>query len=715
MNGVLSKLLFIYLAMSVNISLALPIFEDDFEYVVGRNGDPDVSATFINHGWSYVKAINNIYHSGYQGYLYTVDRIPGYSGVFPGRDSTRVLAIESKASIAQTDFYLQYGAENGSEENLPGDVWFQFWIYPNHYDDPNDIEDQLSQYASRDKFIYPCRTYYPCTEGNMNWLFTLGHTTAEPFWGNAVGDTTQLFLTTVDPFDTMIDYQLAADWNRFKIGQTDLSENIVPNRWTLVKLHFDTSTSSGTYEAWLKPQGGNWVKVAEWIDGVTPDFSWIIPAGQVGGHAIMRIPTTMSYYDSWTYLDDFVIAASESDLPVYDGGSGPGNPPAPVLSFLSPDGVLDSSLTSVDLSLNTNEPASCAYSTTSGALFANMTLMLGSGTLTHSASVGVTAGNSYMYFVKCQDAAANESAEGAISFSVASPSTANPPVLSNGRPNWTVPYTTTEVDMTVETDIAANCRYTSSSGTAFEQMQSFTRTDEVFHSVTLPVTAGNIYNYYARCSSLSSGAISDEYLIHFDVEVSLDSAPPNLSNLQPAGSLAYTVTSVALQLDTDEAASCGYATSADLAFASMTSMAGAGGQTHSANVSVSAGNSYQYFVKCQDVYGNESVESVIGFSVDGVPPLLTNGRPNWTVPYTVTEVDMTVETDIATNCRYTLVSGTAFEQMQRFTRTDEVFHSVALPVTAGSSYDYYVTCSSLSSGVLSDEYLIHFDVEAAIP
>ena len=51
--------------------------------------------------------------------------------------------------------------------------------------------------------------------------------------------------------------------NRWKLGQTSLEERIVANRWTLVKLHFDTSRTSAQYEAWLTPLGGKTVKVAE--------------------------------------------------------------------------------------------------------------------------------------------------------------------------------------------------------------------------------------------------------------------------------------------------------------------------------------------------------------------------------------------------------------------------------------------------------------------
>jgi PKD repeat protein len=276
---------------------------DDFEYTIDRdsNSDPTgVNNAFVSQGgWSYVKAVN--ISGSHNGYLYTVDTIPGYSGGFPGSDSTRVLAIEARPGSmgSQTDFYLQYGSDSAQENTIPADVWFQFWVYPNYYNDPADINDQLSTYDGRFKFIYPCKSTYPCTLGNLNWLYSLGHTTGEPHWANE--DNRELYMTIVDPFNLYIDYQLAPDYNQFKLGQTDVDENLAPNRWTLVKIHIDTSTTSGSYEAWLKPLGGSWVKVAEWIDGVTPDFSWIIPEEDVGGHRVFRLPTTIDDMDSWIY------------------------------------------------------------------------------------------------------------------------------------------------------------------------------------------------------------------------------------------------------------------------------------------------------------------------------------------------------------------------------------------------------------------------------
>jgi hypothetical protein len=292
------------------------ILLDRFEYRVPRQAHPKSHQTFKKQGgWSHVKAENIT--GSHAGYLYTVDRIPGYSGPFPGQKSRSVLAIETRAGSmnTQSDFYLQYGDERGPPNTVPADVWFQFWIYPNHYDDPHNREDQLSAFGHRFKFIYPCNGPYPCAMGNIHWLHTMGYTTGEPYWLKAPN--TELYMTAVDPFNTTVRYRDAPEWNQFKIGQTDLSEHIVPNRWTLVKLHYDTSTPSGSFEAWLRPLGGEWKKVAEWIDGYTPNFEWKIPEQNVGGHRVMRIPTTLDAFDSWIYIDDFAMATSEQALPRY--------------------------------------------------------------------------------------------------------------------------------------------------------------------------------------------------------------------------------------------------------------------------------------------------------------------------------------------------------------------------------------------------------------
>jgi len=314
----------VYVFASIDNSNAIVpsnvLFFDNFDYAVGRE-DTNAVQIFQNQGgWTNAKTQQT---SGCcNGYLYTVDRIPGYNGPFPGSNSNRVLVLESLPSTfgyEQTDYYLQFGEETSSLETVPGDVWFQFWIYPNYYDDPNNLEDQLSGFSGRSKFIYPCRTWYPCDISQTNWLYTIGGGSDQPY-ADLIADPSHSIYMQFNDHD--IDYTNASfPGGNWKLGQTNISEKMEANRWTLVKLHMNTSTSSGSWEAWLKPMGGQWVKVAEWFDG-QDGLNWTVPVP--GGHRMFRMPTTITQgneptasYDSWIYMDDFAMAGSEDALPVY--------------------------------------------------------------------------------------------------------------------------------------------------------------------------------------------------------------------------------------------------------------------------------------------------------------------------------------------------------------------------------------------------------------
>ena len=291
-------------------------FYDGFNYTVRRSGD--TMDAIQAHGWG-VKAEN--FGNRGKGYIYTTTQIPGYNGSFPGRNSTRVLALEGRPSTfgVQTDFYLHHGSPD--PETLPGNVWIQYWIYINDYDDPTDQNDQMSHFENNGKFIYPTKDGYP--SNSSNWLIGTSRNSKAPY-------NDMLAYRTASPYFHLADlqnveYRFANGSTNWKVGPTDISERLRENRWTLVKFHIDTSTSSGRFEQWIKPMGGSWFKTTELIDGVTPGFSWQIPAGEIGGHRAFRMPTTHNpcrpdsslSCDFWIYMDDFSIANSEQDLPVY--------------------------------------------------------------------------------------------------------------------------------------------------------------------------------------------------------------------------------------------------------------------------------------------------------------------------------------------------------------------------------------------------------------
>ncbi|HEB54753.1 MAG TPA: PKD domain-containing protein [Gammaproteobacteria bacterium] len=292
-------------------------FFDDFNYSVQR-GDGAINA-FQNHGWNDAKA-ENLSGSG-KGYLYTSSQIPGYSGPFPGKDSTYVLAIEARPSSfnAPTDFYLQFGADDDNQ--VPADVWFQYWIYINNYNDPSDQNDQLSRFGADSKFIRPSKDGF--TGNKSLWTLYRSNNSKAPYANDLGASSAEYYMYLAEVDD--ISYFSSDGTDSWTIGQTDLSDHIVPNRWTLVKIHIDTSTINPKYEQWLKPLGGQWLKVAEYIQGQTANLNWHIAAADVGGHRAFRLPgvqtpcrsdSTLSC-DSWTYLDDFSIATSEDSLPIY--------------------------------------------------------------------------------------------------------------------------------------------------------------------------------------------------------------------------------------------------------------------------------------------------------------------------------------------------------------------------------------------------------------
>ena len=294
-------------------------FFDDFNYSVQRSGD--TTDIFRNHGWSGGKAENLTGGSG-KGYIYTTNTIPGYSGPLPGKNSSHVLAIEGRPSTfgIQTDFYLQFGGD--FDNQVPADVWFQYWVYTNDYDDPTNQNDQMSRFGPHPKFIYPTKGGYPSNNGL--WILYSDKNSKAPF-SNDLGENSSEYYMYLQDYEDI--RYTTSNGVIDKIGQTDLSDHIVPNRWTLVKIHIDTSTVNPRYEQWMKPMGGQWLKVAEYIQGQTPNLEWHIAPENIGGHRTFRMPSTLNECrfntnpdlkcDSWMYLDDFTIATSEDTLPVY--------------------------------------------------------------------------------------------------------------------------------------------------------------------------------------------------------------------------------------------------------------------------------------------------------------------------------------------------------------------------------------------------------------
>ena len=135
-----------------------------------------------------------------------------------------------------------------------------------------------------------------------------------------------------------------------------------------------------------------------------------------------------------------------------------GSPPPidttpPIRSSGYPSGNLSTGTNSTTISLNTNEVATCRYSTTAGAPYGSMTNTFSTtGSTSHSTLItGLTNGNSYNYYVRCSDNYGNANINDyLITFSVSEPSAILPEPLEE---------TTTDNIVTLQNMLSAYQQY----------------------------------------------------------------------------------------------------------------------------------------------------------------------------------------------------------------------------------------------------------------
>ncbi len=278
---------------------------------------------------------------GAGGLLYTATSIPGFTGSFPGLNSTRVLAVEAKAGTGascispggwcQTDFYLEYGDTNaGSFDTVPTDVWFQHWIYV------ADAVPQRSLFPPTGrlgKWIYPTRNSYPSS--NLEWLLNLSGVMIddETVMGGS-GNELDIGMTSlaVQLNLTDTDGNIFTDGRAYALGTLGYAGTapgrltpMTANQWWLMRIHIDHSVTPGVVEMWIRPRTGAFVKTID--TAATTHVQWN-PVNRTQGHRGFRFPTTMNNYyqnpsaqtthgDWWIYIDDFAIARG-----VHAGGRG---------------------------------------------------------------------------------------------------------------------------------------------------------------------------------------------------------------------------------------------------------------------------------------------------------------------------------------------------------------------------------------------------------
>jgi glucose/arabinose dehydrogenase len=413
-------------------------------------------------------------------------------------------------------------------------------------------------------------------------------------------------------------------------------------------------------------------------------------------------------------------AEIQTDMVTPVGGSAPPDTTPPVLSAGAPTGSLPAGTTQTSISLTTNEAATCRYGTVAGTAFASLpNAFTSTGGTAHSTIVGGLAnGQSYTFYVRCQDTAGNaDTTDFPISFSVASDTT--PPVRSAGAPTGVLAVGTTQTTLSLTTNESATCRYGTVAGTAYASLPNvFSTTGGTTHSTLVSGLANaQSYTFYVRCRDAANNANPDDFAISFSVAA--DTTPPVRSAGSPSGGLPAGTTQTTLSLTTNEAATCRYGTVAGTAYASLPNVfSTTGGTAHSTLVSgLANGQSYSFFVRCQDTAGNaDTTDFSISFSVaspgDTTPPVRSAGSPSGALAAGTTQATLALTTDEAATCRYGTVAGTAYASLPNvFSTTGGTAHSTLVSGLAnGQSYTFFVRCQDTAGNADTTDFSIAFSV-----
>jgi|GEM_PF-2414597 hypothetical protein len=189
----------------------------------------------------------------------------------------------------------------------------------------------------------------------------------------------------------------------------------------------------------------------------------------------------------------------------------------------SPTGEIPYYTKKTDISLDTDKVAVCRYGSIKGTSYDKMRLFSNTGATHHSTEVtGLSEGQEYTYYVRCQDLKENKNQEDfIISFEVSLPKDETPPKRINPYPTGDVfPAGTTSALISVATDEPAHCRYDDEQGTDYSSMSGrFSRDEaEIYHTATVSgLEDGEYYSFFVRCSDENDNENDGDVMIHFSV------------------------------------------------------------------------------------------------------------------------------------------------------------------------------------------------------
>lgn len=242
---------------------------------------------------------------------------------------------------------------------------------------------------------------------------------------------------------------------------------------------------------------------------------------------------------------------------------------------------------------------------------------IATATSTTYQNTGLVASTTYNYVVRATDAAGNVSSDSnqATATTQATPDTTPPSAPANLT---ATPVSSSQINLSWTASPEAD----TAGYRVFRNGVSVTTTAGTNYSDT-GLTANTTYNYTVAAYDAVPNQSAQSGTVPATTQPVLDTTPAVRSNGAPTGILPSSTTATTLSLNTNESATCKYATVAGTTYSAMVSSFSTSNNTaHSAALSgLTAGQSYSYYVRCQDFASNVNTDDyIISFSVAAPQP-----------------------------------------------------------------------------------------------
>jgi DNA uptake protein ComE-like DNA-binding protein len=97
-----------------------------------------------------------------------------------------------------------------------------------------------------------------------------------------------------------------------------------------------------------------------------------------------------------------------------------------------------------------------------------------------------------------------------------------PPLITNGQPSGILASGIKEVNLSLETDEEAICKYSKDPNIDYDLMALFETTGNKSHSTLISdLSDGNSYTFYIKCADINGNKNSDDFIITFSIDVSI--------------------------------------------------------------------------------------------------------------------------------------------------------------------------------------------------